>query len=109
VISFFVTAARNTQADSTAYTNQLLGQLAAITSGQVPPSASPGQRDQLRRQMLEQAAARAVKAGLRLVLVVDGLDEDLRVPARLRARQHGRLPALLAGNRSDGAQGRAGW
>jgi hypothetical protein len=76
VISFFVTATRNTQADSTAYTDGLLDQLAAITSDQVPSSASPLQRDQLRRQMLEQATAKAVKAGRRLVLIVDGLDED---------------------------------
>ena len=76
VISFFVTAARNTQSDSAAYTGELLSQLAAITGGPVPSSASPAQRDQLRRQMLEQAAARAVKAGMRLVLVIDGLDED---------------------------------
>ena len=76
VISFFVTARLATQADSTAFTDGLLDQLAAITGDQVPPLTSATARDQLRRQLLEQAAARAAKAGRRLVLVVDGLDED---------------------------------
>ena len=77
VISFFVTARLAAQADSTAFTDGLLDQLVAVTGGeQVPPSASALQRDGLRRQLLEEAAARAVKVGRRLVLVVDGLDED---------------------------------
>ena len=76
VISFFVTARLAAQADSTAFTDGLLDQLAAVTGEQVPPAASAAVRDRLRRQLLEEAAARAVKAGRRLVLVVDGLDED---------------------------------
>ena len=76
VISFFVTARLAAQADSTAFTDGLLDQLAAITGEQVPPSTPAVVRDGLRRRLLEQAAEQAVKAGRRLVLVVDGLDED---------------------------------
>jgi hypothetical protein len=76
VISFFVTARYTAQADSAAFTDGLLDQLAAIVSDQIPPVTSAAARDRLRRQLLGEAAARAVKAGRRLVLVVDGLDED---------------------------------
>lgn len=76
VVSFFVTAPLAGQADSAAFTDSLLDQLAAVTGEQVPPVTSAAVRDGLRRRLLEGAAARAVKAGRRLVLVVDGLDED---------------------------------
>ena len=76
VISFFVTARLAAQSDSTAFTDALLDQLAAVTGEQVPPSTPAAVRDGLRRRLLEKAAAQAVKAGRRLVLVVDGLDED---------------------------------
>jgi hypothetical protein len=76
VISFFVTARLAAQADSTAFTDGLLDQLAAVTGQQVPLAAPAAVRDRVRRQLLEGAAERAVKAGRRLVLVVDGLDED---------------------------------
>jgi tetratricopeptide (TPR) repeat protein len=76
VISFFVTARLAGQADSTAFTNGLLDQLAAITGDQTPPLTSVAGRERLRRQLLEEAAARAAKDVGQLVLVVDGLDED---------------------------------
>ena len=76
VISFFVTARLASQADSAAFTDGLLDQLAAITGEPVPPLTLAAARDGLRRRLLEEAAARAVKDGRRLVLVVDGLDED---------------------------------
>jgi hypothetical protein len=76
VVSFFVTARLVSQADSTAFTDGLLDQLAAITEEHVPPLTSVAQRDRLRRQLLGEALARADRAGCRLVLLVDGLDED---------------------------------
>ncbi len=76
VVSFFVTARLAAQADSNAFTDGLLDQLTAVTGEQLPPLTVPGQRDRLRRQLLTAAAARAVRAGRRLVLLVDGLDED---------------------------------
>jgi hypothetical protein len=74
VISFFVTARLAGQDDSVAYTAALLDQFAAIT-GDDPPTAELNRtldRDRLMRRAAEIAAA----AGKRLVLVVDGLDED---------------------------------
>ncbi|MFC8845794.1 hypothetical protein [Micromonospora sp. NPDC057141] len=76
VVSFFVTARYTGQSDSTAFTDELIDQLAAIIGQQVPPVTSTRERDRLRRQLFEAAAARAVKTGHRLVLLVDGLDED---------------------------------
>jgi hypothetical protein len=76
VVSFFVTARLAGQADSAAFTDSLLDQLAAVTGKQIPPLTSAVARDGLRRQLLERAAGQAVKAGRRLVLVVDGPDED---------------------------------
>ncbi|WP_330186355.1 hypothetical protein KZZ52_16475 [Dactylosporangium sp. AC04546] len=76
VVSFFVTARYAGQADSAAFTDGLLEQLAAITGEQVPPVTSAVARDGLRRQLLAEAAARAANTGHRLVLLVDGLDED---------------------------------
>ena len=76
VVSFFVTARLAGQADSAAFTDGLLDQLAAVTGEQVPPLTSATGRDGLRRRLLEAAAAQAGKVGRRLVLIVDGLDED---------------------------------
>lgn len=76
VVSFFVTARYAGQSDSSAFTDELIDQLAAITRQQLPPATSARERDRLRRQLFEAAAAQAAKTGRRLVLLVDGLDED---------------------------------
>ncbi|MGI5238875.1 trypsin-like peptidase domain-containing protein [Dactylosporangium sp. CA-139066] len=76
VVSFFVTARYAGQADSTAFTDGLLEQLAAITGEQLPPVTAAAARDRLRRHLLAAAVTRAAEAGCRLVLLVDGLDED---------------------------------
>ncbi|MGK5680228.1 TIR domain-containing protein [Actinoplanes sp. URMC 104] len=76
VVSFFVTARLAGQSDSTAFTDALLDQLAAITGEPVPPAATAGERHRLRQRLLPVAAKRAVETGRRLVLLVDGLDED---------------------------------
>jgi len=83
---FFVTARLATQADSTAFTDGLLDQLAALTGEQVPPAAPAAMQGRLRRQLLE----RAVKAGRQLVLVADGPDEDYR------SRPGSWLPSIAA-------------
>ncbi|MEV0564153.1 response regulator [Dactylosporangium sp. NPDC050588] len=79
VVSFFVTARLAGQSDSVAFTDGLCEQLAAIVGERLPEIASAAGRDRLRRQLLSAAAARARRAGQRLVLVVDGLDEDCGV------------------------------
>jgi hypothetical protein len=76
VVSFFVTARYAGQADSAAFTDGLIDQLAAITGDQVQPAASAAERDRLRRRLLSEAVGVAAKVGRRLVLLVDGLDED---------------------------------
>jgi hypothetical protein len=65
----------------------MIDQLAALTGQQVPPVTSVQQRDRLRWQLFEAVAVRAVKTGYRLVLLVDGLDEDCGSHPR-RVAQH---------------------
>lgn len=80
VVSFFVTGTWSTQADSTAFTEALLRQLAHLTG-------APSTRDAHLLDLLRLAAQRP---GRRLVLLVDGLDED-------HSRQaDGRLPSIAA-------------
>ncbi|HSV65025.1 MAG TPA: trypsin-like peptidase domain-containing protein [Mycobacteriales bacterium] len=78
VVSFFVTGRLAGQADSDAFTSALLDQLAALRNEDVSPLlAQPAARDAHRRRLLREAAEAAQRAGRRLVLVVDGLDEDI--------------------------------
>jgi hypothetical protein len=76
VVSFFITSRYAGQSDSDAYTEAMLEQLAALageTAHDVVRSrARPGHLIRL----LRQAARHSAQAGRRLLLVVDGLDED---------------------------------
>src|SRR5262249_7745620 len=76
VVSFFVTARLASQADSGAFTDALLDQLTALTGESLPALTTPSARDAGRRALMRVAAQQAQKTGRRLVLVVDGLDED---------------------------------
>ena len=76
VVSFFVTASLTVQADATACTEALLDQLSALTGEQLPAALIGSTRDGHRRKLLRLAAERAHGRGRRLVLVLDGLDED---------------------------------
>lgn len=76
VVSFFITGRLAAQATSAAFTDAVLEQLTALTGEDLPPSLAPGQRDVYRRALLEKAADLVGRQGQRLVLVVDGLDED---------------------------------
>lgn len=76
VTSFFVTGRLAGQSDSDAYTEAMIEQLAAIADEPVSVMATPGARDRERRRLLEQAAGRCAERGERLVLVIDGIDED---------------------------------
>jgi hypothetical protein len=80
VVWFFVTSRLASQTDSTAFTEALLHQLRALTDDELPLPDSPGARDAHRRRLLRKAAAQARAAGERLVLVVDGIDEDRTAP-----------------------------
>jgi lipopolysaccharide biosynthesis regulator YciM len=75
VVSFFITRRYSGQSDSDAFTDALLEQLAGLTGETpvaVPIWARPGQL----LRLLEGAAHRSREAGRRLLVVVDGLDED---------------------------------
>ncbi|MEV5977770.1 trypsin-like peptidase domain-containing protein [Streptomyces sp. NPDC052114] len=71
-VSFFVTARWAEQADSDAFTDALIAQLAPLAGIE---AAATG-RDALRRLLLERAAERLAERDEILLLVVDGLDED---------------------------------
>ncbi|GAA1894723.1 hypothetical protein GCM10009837_15900 [Streptomyces durmitorensis] len=71
-VSFFVTARWAEQADSDAFTDGLIAQLAPLAGIE---AAAVG-RDALRRLLFDRAAERLAEQGETLLLVVDGLDED---------------------------------
>ncbi|MFD7032234.1 hypothetical protein ACFWAR_29815 [Streptomyces sp. NPDC059917] len=76
VLAFFITARMTGRADRTAFLTTLQGQLRTyLQDGDVDCTAPGGFLDALAR-----AADRARGAGRRLVLVVDGMDEDMGVP-----------------------------
>lgn len=76
VVSFFVTGRLAAQEDCEAFTKELTLQLAALTGEHLPDVlALDGCQNQLWRLLVE-AAEQSGRNGRRLVLVVDGLDED---------------------------------
>jgi Trypsin-like peptidase domain len=76
VVSFFITSRWAGQADSDAFTTELIQQLAVIAGGPEPSAATPATREKARRYLLQEAVARCAADRQRLLLVVDGLDED---------------------------------
>jgi hypothetical protein len=76
VVSFFVTRRLTGQTDSNAFTEAMVEQLAVVAGEPPAGSATPAGRDKARRHLLDQAARRVAERGQRLLLVIDGLDED---------------------------------
>jgi Trypsin-like peptidase domain len=76
IVSFFVTGRLAGQADSDAFTEAMIEQLAAVAGEPIPTAATSAGRDRERRRLLDQAAAQISQRGGRLSLLVDGLDED---------------------------------
>jgi Trypsin-like peptidase domain len=76
VVSFFVTSRWAGQADSDAFTTELIQQLAVLAGEPDPLAATPAAREKARRYLLSAAVDRCAADGQRLLLVVDGLDED---------------------------------
>ena len=74
--SFFVTGRLAGQADSDAFTEAMIEQLAAIAGEAAAGTATPAGRDRERRRLLDLAGGRVAERQQRLVLVIDGLDED---------------------------------
>ncbi|MFJ4368849.1 hypothetical protein ACIP4S_32595 [Streptomyces chartreusis] len=76
LISFFITARWPGQSDRTAFLQVVVEQLAAAAGQPMPhPMVEATQAGSFNR-LLKEAAAACAQAGERLVLVVDGLDED---------------------------------
>jgi hypothetical protein len=75
-VSFFVTGRLPGHADSGAFTEAMIEQLAAVTGEPVSGTANPAGRDGERRRLLDVVARRVGERQQRLLLVVDGLDED---------------------------------
>jgi len=82
VVSFFVTARFAAQSDRTAFVDVVLEQLAERLRRSMPAFMSESTREAHLLQMLHDAAHTSQEQGRRLVLVVDGLDEDRGVTAR---------------------------
>jgi tetratricopeptide (TPR) repeat protein len=76
VVSFFVTARLAGQSDSNACTAALIEQLAALVHELPANVLATGALRGTMWQLLEDAASRALESGRRLLLVIDGLDED---------------------------------
>ncbi|WP_239341009.1 hypothetical protein [Frankia sp. CiP3] len=75
-VSFFITGRLAGQDNAAAFTDALLGQLQEILGQGLPEGLTPEQRDGERQRLLREAARHCKERGSRLVLVVDGLDED---------------------------------
>ncbi len=92
VVAFFITARLGAQDTREAFTEVVLEQLADLLAQDLPPMLTAGTRDAHLLGMLEQAAQACAARGERLILVVDGLDEDRGVTTGPDARS---IAALL--------------
>ena len=77
IASFFVTGRLDGQADCDAFTRAMSEQLAALASLPAPRDVSRGAQKDVIGYLIEAAARRVCDGSRRLVLVVDGLDEDV--------------------------------
>lgn len=94
IVSFFITARLAAQDTRESFTHVLLEQLAGLTGERLPPALPEATREAFLLSLLSRAAGQCEQAGKRLVLVVDGLDEDRGVTAGPDAHSiAGLLPA----------------
>jgi tetratricopeptide (TPR) repeat protein len=106
VISFFITARFAGQSDRAAFLEAVLGQLSELLGQAAPDALTESAQQTWFLDLLGQAAEKCAEDGYRLVLVVDGLDEDRGMSAggnvhSIAALLPGRPPAgvrvILAG------------
>ncbi|MEV3925455.1 ATP-binding protein, partial [Actinomadura coerulea] len=76
VVSFFVTARWAGRNDRVAFLDAVLPQLAEIAGEPLPDGLPDALRQDLFLRLVDEAARACARAGDRLVLLVDGLDED---------------------------------
>jgi hypothetical protein len=86
VVSFFVTGRLSGQANSDAFLDAMTEQLRALQSADPGAAAPAGARAGTWLSLLATAAARAEEQKRRLVVVIDGLDEDDAGAAPLRGK-----------------------
>ena len=98
-VSFFITTRLAAQDTRQAFTEVLLGQLAALTGQELPAVLPDAIREGYLLDLLYQAAYTSQQAGERLVLVVDGLDEDRSVTTGPDAHS---IAGLLPPDRGQG-------
>ncbi|MEV7000588.1 hypothetical protein AB0N62_23280 [Streptomyces sp. NPDC093982] len=99
IVSFFITARLGAQNDREAFTPVVLEQLAEILGQALPPLLTPATQDAHFLRLLREAAEVCDERGERLVLLVDGLDEDRGVTTGPDAHSIAALlPARLAGS-----------
>ncbi|MGP4101095.1 hypothetical protein [Nonomuraea sp. KM90] len=79
VVSFFITARFAGHNDRMAFVDVVLEQLSAVAGEPLPGFLTEATKEAHLLDMLDAAAAACARQGRRLVLVVDGLDEDLGV------------------------------
>ncbi|QIS13672.1 caspase, EACC1-associated type [Nocardia arthritidis] len=81
-VAFFITSRLAAQADHHAFDDAVLEQLSALLPAErTTVTGAVGNRDALRRHLLDLAERRAIESGKRIVLIVDGLDEDQGAPS----------------------------
>ncbi|EWM10480.1 hypothetical protein [Kutzneria sp. 744] len=102
IVSFFVTARLAAQDDRNAFIDNVLEQLLALLGETVPPLLTASTREAHLLARLSDAAASCQARGQRLVLLVDGLDEDRgahehSIAALLPARLPSGLRVIVAG------------
>src|ERR1700722_17759937 len=76
VVSFFITGRLYGQADGDAFLDAMIEQLRALYPADGRSQAVAEARVGVWLSLLESAAARTEERGRRLVVIVDGLDED---------------------------------
>ncbi|MEU8228947.1 hypothetical protein AB0C12_04990 [Actinoplanes sp. NPDC048967] len=81
VVSFFITARFPGQSDRIAFTDVVLEQLAELLGEPMPAYLSDATRGPHLWRMLDEAARACRTRGRRLLLIVDGLDEDRGIVA----------------------------
>ena len=86
IVSFFITGRLVGQADSDAFLDAMIEQLTALAPAGGGSAAVAGARVGAWLSLLASAAAQAEERGRRLVVVVDGLDEDDAGAAPTRGR-----------------------
>ncbi|MGC5277330.1 hypothetical protein, partial [Actinomadura citrea] len=101
VVSFFITARWAGQSDRGAFLGSVVPQLSQITGESLPDVLTEAHRHEWFLRLLDDAARLCAVDGGRLVLVIDGLDEDRGVTTGPDAHS---IAALLPGELSHGAR-----